>query len=196
MKEVMEMRKLDFFDNWPSPAKTWPLFIVSLILAVFFNVVTFRQLDQSQYPDPELLGPFPAFWFTFSGPELKSHYAILLDQGTMDTFIRMQYLDYGLMISTGLFFFMLAVVVARRHQLGSFWRRFGFITALILVASSLMDVFENATLLVMLSNPLKFPDWLAIVYSSFATAKVSLVSIVFVCWILTLIALVVSRLAT
>ena len=152
------------------------------------------QLEQSQYPDPELLGPFPAFWFTFSGPELKSHYAILLDQGTMDTFIRTQYLDYGLMISTGLFFFMMAVVVARPHQVNSFWRRFGFITALILVASSLMDVMENAILLIMLSNPLEFPDGLAIVYSSFATAKVSLVSIGFACWVLTLIALVVSRL--
>ena len=146
------MKKLDFFDKWPSPTKTWSLFMVSLILAIFFNIVTFMQLEQSQYPDPELLGPFPAFWFTFSGPELKSHYAILLDQGTMGTFIRAQYLDYGLMISTGLFFFMLAVVVARPHRVSSFWRRFGFITALILVASSLMDVMENATLLIMLAK--------------------------------------------
>jgi len=44
-----------------------------------------------------------------------------------------------------------------------FWQRLGFCAALILLASPIT-----------LTDPLDFPDWMAIVYSAFATAKVSL----------------------
>jgi len=55
-------------------------------------------------------------------PELKSHYAIVIEQGTMEAFRVVQYLDYGLMLSTGLFFFILALIIARQHKEGSFFR--------------------------------------------------------------------------
>jgi hypothetical protein len=190
----MEMKKIEFFGNWPSPAKTRVLFIVSLILVIFFNDifgVVGMQFRQVEYPVP-----LPLAWFSFSGPELKSHYALLLDQGTMDAYLRLQYLDYGYMVSTGLLFFTLAVIVARKHKVGSFWRRFGFVGALIIPASASMDAIENVFLLVMLSSPLEFPDWLAIPYSSFASAKLALFILGILWLILIAIALVVSRLAT
>lgn len=51
-----------------------------------------------------------------------------------------------------------------------------------------MDAIENAFLLVMLSNPLEFPNWLGIAYSSFASAKLSLFFIGVVWLIITTIA--------
>lgn len=186
------MQKLRFFAEWPSQTWTWILLIAGLIFTIFFNVVTSIQLGKAEYPETELLGPFPSWWFSFSGSELKSHYAILVNQGTIDTFITQQYLDYGLMFFTGLFFFILTLYVARKHKDDS-WRRFGFIGAFLFPAAACMDAIENASLLIMLSNPQGFPNWLAIVYSSFASIKVSLFVIGFIWLMLTLVALIVKK---
>lgn len=90
---------------------------------------------------------------TFSGPELKSHYAVLLNEGTIDTYRIIQYLDYGLMFFGGLFFFILALYIARKQKDDS-WRRFGFLGAFFFPVSASMDAIENVFLLLMLSEPL------------------------------------------
>jgi len=178
------MQKLKFFADWPSPAWTRVLLIVGLILAVFFNVWLGILFTETQYP----VSLFERDT-TFSGPELRSHHAVLLDQGTIGTYRMIQYLDYGLMFFTGLFFFILALYIARKHKDDS-WRRFGFIGALLFPASALMDAIENGFLLIMLSDPPGFPDWLAMAFSSFASAKWALFIIGMVWLILTAIALV------
>ncbi len=164
-------------NNWPSKEKTRLILLGSLLLAVVFNVVTANQLILSNYPEKGLIGPYPSWWFTFSGEVLKSHYSVLIEQGNLNKFILVQYLDFGLMLTTGIFFFTLAVFVAGKHESTSFFRNFGFIAALVLAISPVMDFFENTVLLIMLSNPLDFPEWMAIVYSSFATAKVGFVTV-------------------
>lgn len=191
MKKLLE--KIEFLSHWPSPLKTKRLFIIVLVLAIFFNIITGVELSNSKYPDTGYVGPYPSWWFTFSGQELKSHYSVLLEQGTMDTFIKVQYLDFGLMLFTGLALFLLAVIVARAHKTSVFWRRFGFLTAIILALSPIMDVFENIILLIMLSNPLGFPNWMAIAYSGFATLKVSFVSVGLIFLLIISIALAVSK---
>jgi hypothetical protein len=167
---------VDIFDTWPSKEITRKLFFVSIPPAIFFNVITALQLNKSNYPETQMIGPYPSWWFSFSGPELKSHYAMLIDRGTIDTFRIVQYLDYGLMLSTGIFLFLLTLIVSRQFIEGSFYRKSGFVAALLLAAAPIMDFLENAILLVMLSNPIDFSDWLAIAYSTFASAKVILVS--------------------
>ena len=132
---------------------------------------------------------------TFSGPDLKSHYAVLLNQGTIGTYRMIQYLDYGRMFFTGLFFSILALYIARKHKDDS-WRRFGFIGAFLFPASAGMDAIENIFLLVMLSDSLGFPDWLAMAFLSFASAKRALFIIGMVWLILTAIALVVKKIRT
>jgi hypothetical protein len=164
-------------DDWPSKGKTRLMLIGSLLLAIVFNFVTAKQLILSNYPETGLIGPYPSWWFTFSGETLKSHYSVLIKQGTLNTFITVQYLDFGLMLTTGVFFFILAIVVARKHENNLFLRKYGFIAALVLAISPVMDLFENIFLIIMLSNPLEFPEWMAIVYSGFATAKVGFVTI-------------------
>lgn len=114
------------------------------------------------------------FGFSFSGTELKSHYAVLLEHEKMDAFVRVQYMDHGLMFSMGLSLFILAVIVTRNHKVDSFLQPFGFVGGLIFPLSTSMDAIENVFLLVMLSNPLEFSNWLGIAYSSFASAKLSL----------------------
>jgi len=143
--------------------------------------------SKSEYPVPLFESQT-----TFSGPDLKSHYAVLLDQGTMDAYRMIQYLDYGLMFFSGLFFFTLFLTIARKHKDDS-WRRFGFLGAFLFPAGAGMDAIENIFLLVILSNPLEFPDWLAIAYSSFASAKWILFPIGSIWLILSVIALVVKK---
>jgi hypothetical protein len=168
---------LQILNDWPSKGKTRLILVGSLLLAVFFNVVTANKLILSNYPEKGLIGPYPSWWFTFSSETLKSHYSVLIEQKTLDTFISVQYFDFGLMLTTGIFLCILAVVVARKHEDNSFFRKFGFMATLIIAISSVMDLFENFILLIMLSNPMEFPEWMAIVYSGFATAKVSFVTV-------------------
>lgn len=124
-----------------------------------------------------MVGPYPSWWFTFDEVKLKSHYAVLEEQGTLDTFVLVQYLDFGLMLSTGVLLFIVAVIVARLFKEKRNLRHIGFIAAILIAASPVMDFFENIVLLSMLSNHESFPGWMAITYSGFATAKVSLVSL-------------------
>lgn len=174
------IKKLDSLSIWPSKRLFLKLLGGTFLLAIIFNVLTANELINSRYPDSSLTGPFPAWWFTFNAIELKSHYTLLIETETLSTFINVQYLDFGLMIFTGAFLFLIAVFIGRLHKNSSFWRRLGFTAAILMVLSSVMDFFENIVLLIMLSMPLTFPDWMAIVYSSLATLKVIFVSVGFI----------------
>jgi hypothetical protein len=151
---------------------TWALgiaCIVSLVLAIYFNVVAGQEFFRSGYP----VSLFES-QLAFSGPVIKEYHQVLLSLDTMDIYLNVQYLDYALMFFTGLFFFIAALLIARAHQANSFWRRVGLVGALITPAATLTDAIENIFLLMMLSAPLSFPDWLAIAYSLSAFVKLVL----------------------
>ena len=155
-----------------SKFSTWVLGIacvVSLILAIYFNVVAGQEFFRSGYP----VSLFES-QLAFSGPVIKEYHQVLLSLDTMDIYLNVQYLDYALMFFTGLFFFIAALLITRGHKDSIFWRRFGLIGALIIPAATLMHGIENIFLLVMLSAPLSFPDWLAIAYSLSALIKLVL----------------------
>ena len=155
-----------------SKFSTWALGIacvVSLILAIYFNVVAGQEFFRSGYP----VSLFES-QLAFSGPVIKEYHQVLLSLDTMGIYLNVQYLDYALMFFTGLFFFIAALLIARAHKDNSFWRRFGLVGALIIPAATLMDAIENIFLLMRLSAPLSFPNWLAVAYSLSAFIKLVL----------------------
>ena len=127
---------------------------------------------RTQYPENIILSQI-----TFSGPELKSHHAQLLDRGTMDAYRVSLYLDYAfILLGYAPTFFILALRTARKHE-DDRWRRFGFIGAFLFLAAGCMDIMENSFLRLMLSEPEGFPNWLALAYSGFASLKWALLVI-------------------
>lgn len=139
---------------------------ITFILAVYFNVIATQEFFRARYPVSLIEGQL-----AFSGTMMKAHHQTLIAQGTMDIYRNVQYLDFGLMLFTGLFLALSVLLVTTGHQTHTIWRRFGVIGAIIIFVPSIMDAIENCFLLIMLSNPLSFPNWLAIVYSSAALAK-------------------------
>ena len=165
------MTFLKEFDRWPSRSSLLIALVLFLIGTIAFNVWTAKALIDSRYPDEGLLLIFPAWWFTFDAPLLKAHYAILLAQETFATFLRVQYLDFGLMLTTGPLIALLAIGLGRLAG-GGLAKSLAYLAALAILASTAMDLVENAVLLVMLSDPEGFPDFLAWLYSAAATLKV------------------------
>lgn len=153
-------------ESWP-PGH-WLRFLVpiSLTLAVAGNVLVSASFEAARYP----VSLFEA-QLAFSGPQIKEHYVTLIEQGTLDIFVRTQLLDFVFIVGLMLTYFFLHVATARAHQPGSFWRRFALALAVVLPILATSDALENLTSFIMLADPTGFPNWLAYVYSSFAAFK-------------------------
>jgi hypothetical protein len=125
----------------------------------------------------------------FSASGLKSDFAVLVENGTLTDYKIIQYLDLYIMITTAICFGTIALAMFRKISPNSPWRKRGFKLALLFPLSSLLDFTENIVLLIMLENPLQFPNWMAYVYSTLALSKL----LVFIIGILSII--VISILA-
>lgn len=119
----------------------------------------------------------------FSPSGLKSDFAVLVENGTLNDYKAIQYLDLYIMISTVICFGAIALAMFRKISHDSPWRKRGFKFALLFPLSSLLDFTENIVLLIMLEDPLEFPNWMAYVYSILALSKL----LVFILGILSII---------
>lgn len=61
--------------------------------------------------------------------------------------------------------------MANFHKKDSVLRRWGYKFAYALPLAALFDAFENGVSFFMMADPVQFPDWMAIIYSSFAAIK-------------------------
>jgi hypothetical protein len=105
---------------------------------------------------------------SFNGLVMKDYYSRITDLG----FYRIgQIMDYGFMLAYGLLLFSLCLRSARKFPVNTMGEKIGKIIGLLAIISPILDAIENVFILLMLSNPFDFPDWLAIVHSSFAVPK-------------------------
>jgi len=154
----------NFAENYPK-GKFITVLTVSFIVFIFFNVYLGVLYENTGYPVPLLEGQT-----RFNAELLRSDFSVLIDSNTLGDYILIQYLDIGIMISTAIFFTMLALYISRK--LKSFkWKRKAIIFSALFPVSSLFDLTENAFLLIMVYNPENFSDWLAVSYSSSAVLK-------------------------
>ena len=87
------------------------------------------------------------------------------------------------MISTAVFFGTLTLFSIKGFEIDSYWQKKGKLVAFLFPISTILDGIENIVLLIMLEDPLGFPNWLAYLYSSLALVKL----IVFIIGIVLLI---------
>ncbi|MHC1592044.1 MAG: hypothetical protein ACXQS8_08150 [Candidatus Helarchaeales archaeon] len=176
------MKLFELLEEKPSPRLTKILLLIGIVLMVItYSVlnffITISGFDSNSLVYSELC---------FSGPILKSMYVVLVVQGTVDLYRIGQLWDYGFMVAYGLIIFSLALIIGRAFEEDSFWRKSGCVISLFGIVAPLLDVFENIFILLTLTNPLGFPDWLAVAQSAVSLPK----------WILIFVALIWALIAS
>jgi hypothetical protein len=172
------MKKIDSLINNLSTRSWLIILLTSGVGFIFFNVWLGILFEETGYPVALITSQM-----RFNASKLKSDFSVLLDEGTLNDYKMIQYLDLGIMISTAVFFGALTLFSIKRFDNNSDWRKRGYIVALLFPISGLLDAIENVFLLIMLEDPLGFPDWLAYIYSSLALAKL----VVFIIGLISLI---------
>ena len=162
----MRLKLSDYWLVHPSKLKLNLYLTLSLILAIGGYIVVEISFYKSNYPVSLFEGQL-----AFDAAEIKSHYAVLKQQGTFGIFVKTQIIDFAWIIGLMLTLFFTHIAIARAHSADSKWQSLALYLAVFgpLIAAS--DAVENLFSFVMLANPSGFPDWIAPVYSSFAAIK-------------------------
>lgn len=153
---------LNKFYEWPDPNKTKILLIFGIILFVVVYPIMTLFFWLSGYPTN-----FFSSQLSFSAQVLKAHYQVT----NIDLYRIAQTFDYGFMVSYGCLLFCLALVIARKFNDDSIWKKIGVVIAFLGVIAACCDAIENGFIHAMLIDPLNFPDIWAILHSIFALIK-------------------------
>lgn len=162
---MISLKKIaDFAECYPKN-KFMTVLTISFIAFIFFNIYLGILYENTGYPVPLLEGQT-----RFSPELLRSDFSFLIKNNTLEDYILIQYLDVGIMLSTAVFFTMLALYISTKLKLPH-WKKLIIVFSSLFPVSSLFDLIENTFLLSMVYNPEHFPDWLAVSYSSSAVLK-------------------------
>ena len=131
---------------------------------------------------------------TFDGQRIKGFYAVMQEAGTLDIYVKTQIIDFAFITAVALLGLTLGTLVARLGPNGGWGRRLGLWAAITAIAGAAMDACENLVSFVMLADPQGFPDWLALPYSGFASAKFALLTLAMALLLASLLAGGVERL--
>ncbi|MFX0183669.1 MAG: hypothetical protein ACFE95_11355 [Candidatus Hodarchaeota archaeon] len=135
-----------------------PVMLIAATLVIFL-------LELSGYP-----GTMDDTQLGFNAEIIKAHFAMMKSE-EMTLFILGNLVDYVFMIAYGCFFYSSARYLSWNYQQGSLPLKVGKIVAGIGVLCATCDAVENIFLLSMTTNPVGFPNWLAIAHSTFALIK-------------------------
>ncbi len=151
----------EILTNWPKPKSLKQLLIFSLILLlVIYPIMTY--FFATSYPVS-----FIESQLSFSGQLIKQYNA----SANIELYRIANILDYFFMISYGSIFFSLGLVIARKFNVGTIWRKISLILIPLALIAPICDAIENIFILLMLTDPLGFPDIWAITHSFFALIK-------------------------
>ena len=112
---------------------------------------------------------------SFSGSKMKYWFSRMSAEELRCYYIA-QALDYGFITGFGLIIFDLTLIIARKFDEESGWRKSGYIVAVC------FDGIENIFIFLMLSDPSGFPDIWAIAHSCFALIKLIIYFLIFTIW--------------
>ena len=146
----------------PSPKNTKRMLILSIVIQLIVYPFMIYFFLISRYP----VG-FMESQLSFSGAVLKEHYKVT----NIEPYKIGQILDYIYMVGYGMLSFTLALIICRKYNEDSAWRKSGYLIAVMGVIAACCDATENAFILMMLSDPTGFPDIWAIIHSCFALVK-------------------------
>ncbi|MFK7801525.1 MAG: hypothetical protein AB8G95_07845 [Anaerolineae bacterium] len=140
--------------------------IVAFMLYGYTNAILDESYAASNFPVPYYEGQT-----TFSGDQIKEYYAYMIEAGTLDIYWQTQVIDYAFIASVIFMGLLLPSFIAKLHLKGSWLFKGTMLFAFLIPLGGLFDALENLVSFAMLARPETFPNWLAIIYSSFATLK-------------------------
>ncbi len=173
-------------DNKFSEKTLIILSVASFLLLIIASVFVIYLLELSNYG-----GTLEKTQLGFDGEYLKEQFAKMTEK-ERKLFIIANIVDYGFMLTYGVFFFSTALLLTRKIDQKLWWKKTGFYVALMGIGSAISDGIENIFLLIMATNPINFPNWLAYGHSTFAVIKFVFMYTCFG-WITITIVLIVIR---
>ena len=153
------------------------------------NIVLDRSYATSQYPVPFYVGQT-----AFSGETLKTYYAHMIKSDTLGIYWRTQFVDFMFIAAVFLAGLVVSLFLTHLHEKGTALYRLSWAAAIMIPLGATFDVFENLTSFIMLSQPTSFPNWIALVYSSFAVLKFIAIGIGYSFWAISLIGFLIVNL--
>lgn len=176
---------LDFLAEKPSPKNTKYILIFSIIL-LFLVYPLLTWLFLISYPVS-----FIESQLSFSGTAIKAFNSV----ANIELYRLANILDYGFMLSYGGIFFSLELIIARKLEKGTIWRNVGFIMVFLALIAPICDAIENIYILLILSDPLGFPDIWAVTHSYFALVKYFIMFVGFGWIFIVIVKLVIIRIS-
>ena len=153
------------FNNWPSKKLTRTLLIFGIIFFIIIIPLMVIFYELSEYPVS-----FFESQLSFSGVVIKSHFSIM-NAEELNYYLIWLIVDYGFMLGFSIILFSLNLILARKFDEPSIWRKLGFIGAFFGILYFCCDAIENIFIFIMLNDPLGFPDILALTHSWIALVK-------------------------
>ncbi|MFX0065673.1 MAG: hypothetical protein ACFFC7_26160 [Candidatus Hermodarchaeota archaeon] len=176
---------LTFLSEKPTVKTTKYLLILGSLLLISGFPIVIGLLELSNFP-----GTLNETQLGFNGEYIRSMFSLMSNEEMM-IFIIANLFDYVAMIAYGTFIFSSALILTRKLQEGSIWNQLGYLIAITGIIAACCDGIENIFLLMMASNPVNFPNYLAILHSCFALFKFILLYIS-MGWIILTVILIVS----
>lgn len=104
---------------------------------------------------------------SFNGDLLKSYYSMT----NIFLYRISASLDYIFMLGYGIILFSSSVLISRKYSYSAKVQNIGFLVAIFGIIAAICDGIENIFILLMLTDPLTFPNTWAITHSVFALIK-------------------------
>ncbi len=153
-------------ETKPSPKATKLILLASIVLMLVAYAFMGYYFAASGDTTPMLTSQL-----SFNDWYLKWQYSVISAAGGLENYRIAQSFDYLYMVSYGLLSFSLALIISRKFDDGSAWRKAGCAFAVLGPVAAGCDAVENAFILLTLTDPAWFPAWWAIAHSAFATVK-------------------------
>lgn len=144
---------------------------LSFFIVIAVNMMLSSLYSASNHPVTQAEGQT-----SFSASAVKGFFAVMSDAGTLHIYTVSQIFDYLFMFTLGLFSLTLASLLRRFNRPFKPGMKFASFGGSAVVFGLGFDGIENLISFVMLANPVDFPDFLAILYSTAAVIKFSFVA--------------------
>ena len=164
------------------------LAVLAFALTRVTNIILDTSYAASQYPVPFYVGQT-----AFSGEKIKAYFAYMLEQDTLGIYWRTQFIDFSFIAATFISGLIISFFLARLHPKTSWLYKLSLMAAVIIPLGAVFDALENLVSFVMLSQPTSFPNWLALVYSSFAVLKFASITIGYSLWLISLFGFLLTK---
>jgi hypothetical protein len=164
---------------------TMSLAVISLV-ALAANLMATAWLNAS-YALSRFPVPYHEAQLSFSAARLKGWYAQLADFGTLDAYLRTQYIDHAFILTVLVLHFAVLLWASRLFLADHVGRRLMVAAALWSAVAPLADTLENFVSYAMLADPADFAAGLALLYSGLATVKFAAFTFAYVALVLGLL---------